>query len=203
MPETPAAEYDNVLTANVRQARIARVYADALLGAAARESQADEVGAELDSLVRDVIGQNPGVATFLTSPALTRRTREPVLQAAIAGNASPLISSFLGVLNANNRLDLLRPIAAAFRELLDKRAGRVRVSVRSAVPLGDAERDEIRQTLVSALGKEPVLDVKVDPALLGGLVVQVGDKVYDRSVKSRLDALRNNLLARGINVAKA
>ena len=195
-------EHETVLTANVRQARIARVYVEALLAVAAREGKAEDLGDELDAIVRDVLGKHPAVSTFFASPALTRRVREPVLAAAL-GNASALLRNFLGVLNRNNRLDLLPAVAAAYREALDQRAGRVRVWVRSAVSLGDAEREELRRTLAASLGKEPILVVRVEPELLGGLLIQVGDRVYDSSVRSRLEALRTQLLARGTDVVKA
>jgi F-type H+-transporting ATPase subunit delta len=152
--------------------------------------------------VDDVLRTDPTLEAFFTSPAVTRRTRGPVL-AALHGSVSPLLGNFLGVLNQNNRLDLLRPIAAAYRDLLDKRAGRVRVVVRSAVPLSDEQQDDLRRTLADSLHKEPVLNLTTDPDLLGGLVVQVGDTVYDTSVRSRLEALRTQLTARGTNVAKA
>jgi F-type H+-transporting ATPase subunit delta len=196
-------EHDTVLTTNVRQARIARVYVESLLPVAAREGKAEDLGDELDALVREVLDRHPKVAAFLTTPALTRRAREPVLEAALHDHASPLLRKFLGVLNQNNRLDLLRPIAAAYREALDERAGRVRVWVRSAAPLGDAERDELGRALAGSLGKEPVLALRVEPELLGGLMIQVGDRVYDSTVRSRLESLRNQLLARGNDVVKA
>jgi F-type H+-transporting ATPase subunit delta len=196
-------EQENVLTTNVRQARIARVYVESLLPVATRAGQAEDLGDELDMLVRDVLGQHRQVAAFFTSPALTRRAREPILNASLKETASPLLRKFVGVLNQNNRLDLLPAIAAAYREALDERAGRVRVWVRSAAPLGDNERDELRRTLAQSLGKEPILAVRVDPELLGGLMIQVGDRVYDSSVRSRLDALRTQLLARGTDVVKA
>jgi F-type H+-transporting ATPase subunit delta len=196
-------EHENVLTANVRQARIARVYVESLLPAAERGGDPEGLGDELDSLVREVIGGHPDVAAFFNSPALTRRARGPVLAAALKEAASPLLRKFVGVLNQNNRLDLLPAIAAAYREALDERAGRVRVRVRSAAPLGDAERDELRRALAAALGKEPHLSVRVEPELLGGLMIQVGDRVYDSTVRSRLESLRTQLLARGNDVVKA
>ncbi|HEY3789723.1 MAG TPA: F0F1 ATP synthase subunit delta [Urbifossiella sp.] len=196
-------EHDHVLTVNVRQTRIARVYSEALLAVAARDNQVESAGAELTALVADVIDKDPKIAAFFTSPAITRKAREPILNAAMKGHASPLVAQFIHVLNRNNRLDLLPAIAAAYRDLLDKRAGRVRVLVRSAFKLSDAQQAELRKTLSESLRQEPVLDLRTDPELLGGLVVQVGDKVYDTSVRSRLEALRNQLAARGSNVVKA
>lgn len=194
---------EHVLTTNVRQSRIARVYAEALFALAARHGRADEVGDELDGFVAGVLNKDPVVEAFLTSPAVTRRTRGPVLATALADNVSQLVGNFLGVLNQNNRLDLVRAVAAAYRDLLDKRAGRTRVTVRSAVPLTDEQQAELRRTLSGALHKDPVLDLRTDPDLLGGMVVQVGDKVYDTSVRSRLDALRSQLTASATNVVKA
>jgi len=202
MPETPEIEHQSVLTTNVRQARIARVYAEALLGVAARDGQEEAVGAELDTLVRDILGKHPQVASFFDSPVISRRSRAPILRAAMAGS-SPLVQNFLGVLNQNNRLDLLRHVAAAYRGLLDRKEGRTRVKVRSAVALSDNQQEALRQTLTASLQKEPILDLVIDPDLLGGVVVQIGDKVYDSSVRARLAALRTQLTARGTNVAKA
>ena len=194
---------ETVLTTNVRQARIARVYAEALMDVAARDGQAVEVGDELDALVSEVLAKHPRVAVFFESPAVSRRARGPVLAAALGENASPLIRKFVGVLNHNNRLDLIRAVAAAYRELLDKRAGRVRVRVRSAAPLTDEQQRELRESLAALLGKEPVLDLRTDPDLLGGMVVQVGDKVYDSSVRTRLAAFRTQLLARSTHGSQA
>jgi F-type H+-transporting ATPase subunit delta len=194
-------ETEHVLTTNVRQVRIARVYAEALLAAA--KDEAADTGYELAGFVKDVLGKDKKVAAFFTSPAVTRKLREPILSASLKNNVSKLVASFIRVLNHNNRLELLPAIAAAYRELLDKRAGRVRVLVRSAVALNTEQQAEIRKMLSASLNKEPVLDLRTEPDLLGGLVVQVGDKVYDTSVRSRLEALRSQLTSRGSNVVKA
>jgi F-type H+-transporting ATPase subunit delta len=194
---------ETVLNANIRQARIARVYAESLLQVAEKTGEVERIGEEMEAFVRDVLAPNPQIAAFVGFPAISRRRRGPILEAALHNNVSPLLEHFLGVLNQNNRLDFFRSIVAAYRDLLDKRAGRVRVQVRSAVALGGEERDEIRRTLAASLGKDPIITVRVDPDLLGGLVVQVGDTVYDTSVRSRLNALRTQLMARGTNVAKA
>lgn len=196
-------EHETVLTANVRQARIAQVYAESLLAVATKQGQAAEIGAELEALVRDVLDPNPQIAAFVGFPAISRRRRGPILEAALKGNTSPLLERFIEVLNQNNRLNFFRSVVVAYRDLLDQRAGRVRVTVRSAVPLSDAQQADLRKTLADSLRKEPVLVLRTDPELLGGMVVQVGDKVYDSSVRTRLETLRTLLTTRGTNVGKA
>jgi F-type H+-transporting ATPase subunit delta len=196
-------EHETVLTVNVRQERIARVYAEALFTIAGQKGAIAETGDELAEFVSGVLKKDPRIAIFFTSPAITRKVREPIIHAALENNASPLVANFIRVLNANNRLDMLPAISVAYADLVDKRAGRVRVTVRSAVPLDDAQQADIRKTLSESLHKEPVLQLRTDPELLGGLIVQVGDKVYDTSVRTRLETLRNQLTSRGSNVVKA
>ena len=81
-------------------------------------------------------------------------------------------------------------------DLLDERAKRLRVSVRSAVPLTEEQSEKLRQTIGQSTGLEVMLAAKVDASLLGGMIVQVGDKVFDSSVRTRIEAIRNQLLAR-------
>ena len=194
--------HESVLTTNVRQARIARVYAESLASVAAKQGQLEPVGDELSRFVTEVL-KHPKVGAFFKSAAITRKVRAPILDASLANNASPLVGNFIRVLNQNNRLELIEAIAAAYRELMDVRAGRVRVVVKSAVPLTDDQKSGLKKTLTESLNKEPVLNLRVDPDLLGGLVVQVGDKIYDTSVRSRLEELKNQLTSRGSNVVKA
>jgi F-type H+-transporting ATPase subunit delta len=188
-----ATHHDTVLEATGARARLARVYAEALLTLAQADGKADEVGEELRGIAVDVIGKNPAVAQFLDNPAVTAKTKMPVLGAAF-GSTSDLFKKFLHVLTQNNRLGLLRDISAAFQTIRDRQAGRVRVVVRSATPLDDQQTNDLQQTLATQLGKQPILNVRVEPELLGGLVVQVGDRVYDSSVRTRLDTLRNTLM---------
>jgi F-type H+-transporting ATPase subunit delta len=187
--------HETVLEATGATARLARVYAEALMAAAG--TRADEVGEDLDTLVDEVLAENMDVERFLASGAVNRKTKAAVLQAAFGEKSSDVLRNFLGVLNQNNRLGLLRPIAAAYRKLSDEAAGRVRVTVTSAVPLSDGQLSRLKQTLTGQLNAEPVLDARTDPDVLGGLVVQVGDRVYDSSVRTRLDSLRTHLLASG------
>jgi F-type H+-transporting ATPase subunit delta len=187
---------ETVLEATGARARLARVYAEALLALAEQNGQADAVGAELHTVAAEVVANNPSVAAFLDSPAITPKTKMPILGTAFDG-ASDLFKKFLHVLTENNRLGLLRDIDAAYQGIRDQQAGRVRVLVRSAVPLSDVQQTDLKNTLKKNLNKEPILNVRVEPELLGGLIVKVGDRVYDTSVRTRLDNFRNILMASG------
>jgi F-type H+-transporting ATPase subunit delta len=174
--------------------RLAGVYAEALLDAAEKRERAEETGRELADLAV-AVWADERVAQLLASPIIKRRSKELLLAKAFEGKASDLLFDFLRVVNNKDRLGLLGPIAVAYRELLDKRAKRVPILVRAAVALDDAQQNSLRDTLRAALGKEPILHIKVDSNLLGGMVVQIGDEVFDATVRSRIETLRNQLLA--------
>jgi F-type H+-transporting ATPase subunit delta len=189
------AKHETVFDAGAGRSRLARVYAEALLAAARKESEVrvDEVGAELAGFARGATA-SPAVATFLANPTVAKKAKAAALADALRAGGSDLFRGLIGVLVHNNRLGLLPGIAAAYRQLLDKRAGRVGVTVTAAVALSAAERDALVATLRGTLRREPVVSVRVDPELLGGMVVQVGDSVIDTSVRTRLQALRTALL---------
>jgi F-type H+-transporting ATPase subunit delta len=182
--------------ADVGAQRVAHTYAQALLDAAEKRGQGGEVLEEFDSLVRDVFPAAPHLEGFLGSRAISRKRKPPVIRSAFQGRASEVFLNFLLVLNDHERLDLLRPILSAYRQLYEERTGRVRVRVRTAAPLPDDQRGRLEQELRAAFRREPILETHVDPDLLGGLVVQVGDWVFDDSVRSRLANIRNQMIER-------
>jgi len=182
--------------ADVSAQRVARVYAEALLNAADKQGQSDDVVEGLDSLIRDLFQAEPQLEAFLTSSAIGRERKAQVIDKVFENKASVLFVDFLKVLNQHERLNLLRPILAAAKELRDERAKRIRVQVRSAVPLANDQENRLRQQLREALKLDPVLQMAVDPELLGGVVVRVGDWLYDASVRARLESIRNQLIAR-------
>src|SRR4051794_38001417 len=106
--------------------QVARVYAAALLDAAQGQNQAAEMLEALQDLVQRVLG-NEELATFLASAAVGREKKAQVIDAAFKDRAAPLLVDFLQVLNNHNRLDILRPIAASYKEQLDRRNNLVRV----------------------------------------------------------------------------
>ncbi len=191
-----ASDVEPNASATQNPSRLARVYAEALMSVANKAGNAETVGEELSGLQAQLFKTTPNLAKFLTSPVISKRQKEPAIVAAFASCSEP-VRNLLGVLNQNNRMAQLPAIAAVYQKLLDTAAGRVAVLVRSAVALSDEQRTTLETTLTTTLGKTPVLTLRVDADLLGGLVVQVGDRVYDSSVRTRLQTLRNTLMDRG------
>lgn len=187
---------DTVLDEGVTRNRLARVYAEALLAVAAKANQQDAVGEELDDLIRNVLATKPEVEAFLKNPTVSKRNKGPAIAAAFSGCSEP-VRHLLGVLNENGRLPLIRSVAAVYRDLRDSQAGRVRTVVKSAVPLTSEQTAQLKSQLQAKLSKTPVIVSVVDPELIGGLIVQIGDRVIDTSVRTRIQTLRAQLMERG------
>jgi F-type H+-transporting ATPase subunit delta len=189
-----AADQNFEATTDVRTQRVARVYAEALLNAAERQGQAGAVLDEFQSLVADVFRSNPEIESYLASGAVGRNRKAEVLRRTFEGRASAVFLNFLNVLNDHERLDLLRPVFAEYRRLLDQRAGRYVARVKSAVALTDDQRARLRDEIKKVFPGDPILEESVEAELLGGLVVQVGDWLFDASVRSSLASLMNQLI---------
>jgi F-type H+-transporting ATPase subunit delta len=192
--------YEEILletSPNRLAARIATVYAEALLNVAEKRGQTETIGQELDSLVHELFTASPDLEAFLANPAVHRRRKMAVLDKAIAGKCSSLMEDFLRMLCRHDRLTHLRIIAVSFHALRDRMAKRMRILVESAVPLEPAEQERLQKMLRDALHQEPVLISRIRPELLGGLLVHVGDTVFDSTVLYRLETLRTQFLSRG------
>lgn len=178
------------------KSQLANVYARALVMTADKEGSADRVGEELFALVFDVFPQHPLFEQLLSSPRTATREKLALMDRILSPRISPTLLNFLKVVAQHNRLDCLREIAMATRERVDHLRGRLRVQVRSAEGLSDDLRKQVLEVLSRSLQKEVVLEESVDPELLGGLVVRVGDQVIDGSVSHRLESMRQDALRR-------
>src|SRR5262245_47764947 len=173
-------------TIDASRQHLGTVYAKALLGAAEKAGQAEQVVEEVESLVQDVLNKLPQLDEVLKSPRLSHEERLPILDKAFGGRLSPTTLKFLKVVSKHGRLDCLRAIARAARKQLNTSRGRVEVIVESAHPLTSTLRERITGRLKQLLGREVILTTSVNDDLLGGLVVRVGDTVYDASLAARL-----------------
>lgn len=175
--------------------RAAGVYAEALLNAAALGGDVEEALRELGEIRRDIIERYPQFAMLLMSTSMSVEDKDRILASALEGRALPVVTNFLRVLNRNGRIELLGVVLERAYELWDQRQNRVYVNVRSAVPLDEPQLEAVKARLAGLLGEaRPVLRTTVDPNLIGGLVIQVGDQLYDLSVRRRLQLLRGQLV---------
>jgi F-type H+-transporting ATPase subunit delta len=171
----------------------ARRYAKALFQLAAEAGQVPAVRAELDALAA-LLAERPDLGDVLLQPLHPAAQRRAVLRAVAERlQAGALLQSFYQVLIDHRRLVDFDAIRAEFARLADEQAGRRRARVRAAGPLSEAQRDRLRRALAARLGHEVELEVEVQPELLGGLVAQVGDLVFDGSLRTQLRQLRESL----------
>lgn len=173
---------------------VARRYARALIDVAAEAGALDRVGDQLGRLAT-LVQQTPELWDLLNNPAYTKLQRRAVLDqvmgAAQVSDAS--VVNLVHLLTDRDRTPSLPDIERIYRTMADARAGRVRGSVTSAVPLAREALHRIETALQQITQRNVVLEAKVDPALLGGVTAQVGSVVYDGSLRSQLEDMRRSL----------
>ena len=192
----PASRVSSVMEDPSSQA-LARTYADALLDAAG--SGTTEVLEELTSFVDDVLAKLPQLRDVFFSRVVGRDEKIHLVDRVFSGKASPLLANFLRVLVRHDRLDLVPLIAREARLRQEARSGKQRVQIKTAMPLSDQSRDRLRQRLAESLPFEPILETQVDPSLIGGIVIRVGDTVYDSSLATRVAQLRDRIQQRSLH----
>ncbi|MDX2039038.1 MAG: ATP synthase F1 subunit delta [Isosphaeraceae bacterium] len=168
-------------------------YAEAFLGASGTVDAAESAVEELEEFLGDVWHAHPRFAALLGSASLPSAEKDRLLTSTLDGRALPVVSNFLRVLNRHGRLGHLPAIVGQVRATLDRKRNRVPVRVITAVPLDDASRGSLVTRLQTLIQADPVLHLEVDPTLIGGLILQVGDDVYDASVRTRLARMRDRL----------
>ena len=180
----------------MRDTTIARNYAEALL-TLARKANDPRGWGRLIQDVADALQADRTLRLFLESPRVSADQKNEVLAKALQDRAPRLFVRYLQTLVNKGRQMLLPEIATEYHALLDEVEGRVHAHVTVARPASDADRDVIARQLAKTLGKEVVPHFTVNPAILGGVIVKVGDRVMDGSVRRRLGLLRGRLLASG------
>ena len=178
---------------------MATVYARALLDAAEQQKQADAVVAELDSLITDLLDKLPQLEAVLNSMVVEPEQKIGLLDRLLGGKANPLLLNFLKTLARHDRLDVLRPVHQSIHVLLDELRHNLRVEVQAAAPLGEPERQQIIALVRGCSAAIRCLSNKFDPELIGGLVMRVGDTVYDGSVATDLAKLRQQMIDRSVH----
>jgi F-type H+-transporting ATPase subunit delta len=177
---------------------VARVYADAFLNAVPAD-QLDGALEEYRSFIDDVLDRQRDFSRLILSGTVSRDQKLQLIDRVVAGRASELFTNFLRVLARHDRLDLVRLILDQCGIEAEKRSGRKRVQVISAQPLSEQDLGKIRDRLAADLAAQPILETAVDPTILGGLRIRVGDTVYDGTLRARLNQLRHQVRERSLN----
>ncbi len=169
---------------------VAERYATALFDLADERGVLDGVGGDLAALAA-MIEDSADLRRLIKSPILPRAAQARAVAAlAVAAGLRAEVINFLGLVARNRRLFVLPAMIRSFQDRLAARHGRTEAEVASAIPLSAAQKDALTATLTTAFGGEVVVDTKVDPTLLGGLVVKVGSRMVDSSLKAKLQHLK-------------
>lgn len=172
------------------QETIAERYSSALFELAEQAKALDEVASDLKAL-RGMIAESEDFRRLIRSPVLTRsEQKKAVLALAESAKFATLTANFLGVLGLNRRLFALDVIARDYLARLAAKRGEVTAEISAATPLSEAQLDAIAEILKKYAGRKVSLDAKVDPGLLGGLVVRIGSRMVDASLKTKLQHLK-------------
>jgi F-type H+-transporting ATPase subunit delta len=171
-----------------RDLAVGRIYGQAMLALAEEQGEAEALLEELGELVK-FLDTHPELEDFLGSPLIEGDERAPAMERIFRGRASDLLVDSLQVINRKGRLHLLRAVAEAYRLAYREMRGLVDVTVRTAVPLSEPQRARLTEVAARFTGRKPSLIERVDPSILGGLVVETSGQKIDTSVATRLREL--------------
>lgn len=166
-------------------------YATAAFELAHDEGALDLLASDLGTL-KALLGSSPELMRLVRSPAFSREEQATGMKAVLdQAKASPLATRLVLLLAQKRRLYILANVIGAFEALLARHRGEVAASITSARALDAQETEELKRVLKENLGREPKLELNVDPSLLGGLVLRIGSRMIDSSLRTKLDGLRS------------
>ena len=182
-----AVKHDTVLDTAAEQ--LGKTYAQALINAANNAGVADEVLEQLGQLADEYLANNPPLAAAFASPRVDEAEKLRVIDKLFGDEFHPVLVKFLKVMAHRGRLAYVRAVREAAEDIRDEMLGRVLASVQTAVPLDDALRGQITERLGAVMNKQVRLRETVDPDLIGGMLIRVGDRVFDSTVANRLSKM--------------
>jgi F-type H+-transporting ATPase subunit delta len=195
---------------DVGSQQVATRYAQALLdatgasgagasGSTGASGKIEAALAELDSFVTEVLDKVPHLEDLFTSALVADDKKAALVDRLLKGRASPVLLNFLKTLARHGRLGILRSVHQVAQKLLDDERKMVRVEVATAAPLSDDLKTRLADSVRQMFGRTPILDVQVRPELIGGIMMRVGDTVYDGSIANRLEQFRQQMIDRSVH----
>ena len=187
------ARYAAETNPDVSADQIGQVYAQSFIGAL--DNNPELVGQaveEFDSFLTAYFDANPKFEEILSSRLISTEDKIDIINRTVTGG-SPMFLNFLKVVAKHERMDCLRAIYRQMYLQYEKMIQRLPITITTAVEISDQEAEKIGQSLIAQIGGNPIIQRKVDPSLIGGVVVRVGDTVYDGSVATQLKKLRERI----------
>jgi F-type H+-transporting ATPase subunit delta len=189
MSETQSTRHSTVLDSDSQQ--VGELYGRAILAAAGGDGE--EIVAQLNGIVGECLEAFPNLESVLSSPRIGQVEKEAIIDRIFRGRVNDKLLNFLKVLCRRGRIGSLRAVQSRTSELFDEKSGRIRLLVTTPVPLDDQQRQQIADAVGATLGKSVKIDERVDPKLLGGLLLRIGDQVYDGSILGKINGLRTSV----------
>ena len=187
------ARYAAETNPDVSADQIGQVYAQSFIGAL--DNNPELVGQaveEFDSFLTAYFDANPKFEEILSSRLVSTEDKLDIINRTVTGG-SPMFLNFLKVVVKHERMDCLRAMYRQMYLQYEKMIQRLPITITTAVEISDQEAEKIGQSLIAQIGGNPIIQRKVDPSLIGGVVVRVGDTVYDGSVATQLNKLRERI----------
>lgn len=168
-------------------------YVEALFAAACDCGERERIGADLDLVLRE-LDEDAAFDAFLRDRSISATHKKKLLQTVFGATLHPYTLNYLSLLLDKGRIALLASSAAAYQQRAMEAGGRLAAALTTAAPLPEAQEEKLAAALGKVYDKRVEFSCAVDPALLGGAVVQIGDIIIDGSVRTQLQALRRDLL---------
>jgi F-type H+-transporting ATPase subunit delta len=171
---------------------IARRYASALYAEADSTDSIDRVDADID-LLTQTVSESRDLRLLFASPVVSASKKETIIRKLFEPHVSDLVLSFLMLVNRKRRASIVEAILDSYRSLRLEHQGIVEAKARVAIKMTDADVEELRKSIAKTVGSDVHLEVEEDSDLIGGIVVKIGDRVYDGSLKRQLAKLKRQL----------
>jgi F-type H+-transporting ATPase subunit delta len=176
------------------ESRVARKYASALFSSSKRIQQVERISADLET-VSDLLKKLRRLKSFLESPQILEKEKEELIAASFKGRISEALYSFLLLVLSKHRIPYLLPMAEEFKRLVKEDQGIVSARLISARRMEPAITERIKTELEKSSGKKVEMETQVDPDLIGGMIVILGDRIIDRSIRYQLNQLKEQMSA--------
>jgi len=198
---TNATAHDTVFDVDVE--KLARVYAQAALDAAGDQAAQKELMDELRALVTEVLDKFPALEQVFSTALVSQDEKLRILDRLFGSQLSATALNVLKVMVQHDRLNILRQVVRSANQLWEERSGRLPVELQLAQEADASFEQEIVQAFHNFLGAEPKVRTVIDPELIAGFVVRVGDKVYDASVRTSFEKARQAMVGRAIDAIQS